>query len=141
MALEVVCTGIVVAEFTGIATDASGSFTVTVTSQPDGVYNWRVKGPQYLANSGSLVLAGGQTTATEMGTMRTGDANDDNVVSISDFNIMRGSFGKTLGDPGYDPRADFNNDNVITAQDVNLHKLNQGASSAPRSGRNAKSRS
>src|SRR5438874_7789406 len=33
-------------------TDASGYFTVPVSGLPEGTYNWRVRDPQYLANSG-----------------------------------------------------------------------------------------
>src|SRR5205823_9322567 len=39
-------------------TDSSGFFTVTA-DLPDGVYNWRVKDPKYLANSGSLTFVRG----------------------------------------------------------------------------------
>src|SRR5205823_14931924 len=66
-------------------TDASGFFTVSVNSLLPGQYQWRVKDPKYLANSGSTVITTG-TTRQEMGLMRAGDANNDNLVNISDFN-------------------------------------------------------
>src|SRR3954468_17786552 len=50
-------------------TDASGFFTQVVTL-PNGSYNWRVKGPLYLANSGNVTLSGAPTTNVEMGLMR-----------------------------------------------------------------------
>jgi hypothetical protein len=58
--------------------------------------------------------------------MRAGDANNDNVISIQDQNILRLTFGKALGDPGYDARADFNFDNVISIADQNLLRSNFG---------------
>ena len=58
-------------------------------------------------------------------------ANDDNVVNVIDFNILRNTFGKAIGDPNYDDRADFNGDNRITVVDVNLHKVNMGTSGGP----------
>src|SRR5207237_3870203 len=66
-------------------TDASGFFTEDVSSLAAGTYTWRAKGPAFLANSGSLALGGGPTTNLEMGLMRAGDANNDNVVGTVDF--------------------------------------------------------
>ena len=37
-------------EYTGLTTDASGFFTVDVSSLVAGAYDWRVKDPKYLAN-------------------------------------------------------------------------------------------
>ena len=38
----------------------------------------------------------------------TGDLNDDQIVDIFDLVIVGSSFGKSPGEPGYDPRADAN---------------------------------
>jgi hypothetical protein len=114
-------------------TDASGYFTQVVTL-PNGSYDWRVKGPKYLANGGNISLAGAAQTNVEMGMMRAGDCNNDNVISVLDFNILKGTFGKASGDPGYDGRADFNGDNAVSVQDFNLLKANFGqGGSAPSS--------
>ncbi len=116
-------------------TDANGSFTVTVSNLAAGVYNWQVKGPRYLSNSGTISLTGADITHVEMGLMRVGDANNDNLVGIADFVILRSTYSKTEGDPGYDARADFNNDRVIAVSDFNLIKNNfglEGASPANR---------
>src|SRR5205085_8465918 len=110
-------------------TDANGNFTVT-TGLPNGSYSYRVKDPKYLANSGSLTLASG-TNNQEMGLMRAGDCNDDNVITVSDFNILKNTFGKQNGDPGYDDRADFTGDQVVSVLDFNLMRLNFGTSGAP----------
>src|SRR5439155_9828316 len=111
-------------------TDARGQFTVSVAGLPNGTYNWRAKGPQFLANVGTFTLAGAPSTFVEMGLMRTGDANGDNVVTVSDFNIMRGTFGRTCGDVGYDSRADFTGDCVVNIADFNLLRRNFGTSGA-----------
>jgi hypothetical protein len=37
-------------------TDATGHFTVPVSSLASGTYNWRVKGPKHLANSGTAII-------------------------------------------------------------------------------------
>src|SRR5205814_755996 len=88
-------------------TDQNGLFAVNVTGLPDGTWDWRVKGTLSLATCGTLTLPPSGTV--EMGTQLGGDANNDNVVNIQDFSVLKASFGKSVGDPGYDPRADFNN--------------------------------
>src|SRR5205085_9570606 len=69
-------------DYPSVNTDAYGNFTVSAANLPNGTYNWRVKGPKYLANAGNITLSGSPTTNAEMGFMRVGDANDDNVVNV-----------------------------------------------------------
>ncbi len=59
--------------------------------------------------------------------MRAGDANNDNIVSVLDFNILKPTFGRGIGDPSYDARADFTNDQIVNINDFNLLKGNFGA--------------
>lgn len=112
-------------------TDASGIFTVSAAGVPAGTYNWRTKGPQFLANSGTITLTGDPVTLLEVGLMRTGDVNDDNVVNINDFNLLRGSFAYSCGQANYDDRADLTGDCVVNVQDFNLLKRNFALSGAP----------
>jgi hypothetical protein len=122
-------------------TDSSGYFTINPGNLPIGTYSWRVKGPHgtpdtnttpgFLANSGTLVLTGTSGSTIEMGLMRAGDANNDNVVDVLDFNLLKNSFGLPQGAPGYEPRADFNGDAVIDILDFNLIKGNFGQPGAP----------
>ena len=103
---------------------------MNVDSLVPGAYDWRVKDPKYLANAGSVTLAGSGTTNAEMGVMRAGDCNNDNAVSVLDFNILKNTFGKAVGDPGYDSRADFNRDDSVSVTDFNSQKGNFGQSGA-----------
>jgi Dockerin type I domain/Proprotein convertase P-domain len=123
-------------------TDASGFFTVNVSSLLPGTYSWRVKSaqigatppqqnPGWLATSGSVVLTGAAVTQQEMGLQRAGDCNNDNVVNATDFVILKNSFGQTVGEPNYDNRADFNGNSVVNAVDYSLLKGNFGMSGAP----------
>jgi hypothetical protein len=113
-------------------TDSSGFFTVSLGTNPGGTYNWRAKGPQYMANSGSFSFSSGASDVqVEMGLMKAGDLNNDNVINIQDVSIMRNSFQKQQGDPGYDPRADLTGDNNVNIQDYNLLRGNFGQSGAP----------
>jgi heme/copper-type cytochrome/quinol oxidase subunit 2 len=119
------------ADYPVMTTDASGFFTVSVSGLLNGLYDWRVKGARHLATSGTVELTGAAQTHAEMGIQQVGDANGDNVVSTLDFNILRLTFGKAEGDPGYDPSADFNNDSVSNIADFNLLRMNFGLGGAP----------
>jgi hypothetical protein len=112
-------------------TDASGYFTVPVGSLASGQYNWRAKGPRYLANSGQVTIPGGAVVNLEAGLMRAGDCTDDNIVSAPDFVVLKTSFGLSSGNPNYDGRADFDNDNLISVVDFSLLKGNFGQGGAP----------
>ncbi len=124
--------------YAGVNTDANGFFTVTVGSLPSGNYTWRVKGydpqwggPAFLANAGTIALAGAPFTLVEMNLMRAGDANNDNLVTVQDFNIQKSMFGRSCNPSCPDPRADFNSDSLINILDFNLLKPNFGTSGAP----------
>jgi hypothetical protein len=126
--------------YPAVATSAGGWFTVTVGGLAPGTYTWRVKGPGgapytnsspgFLANSGTVAVTGASYTQVEMGTMLAGDANNDNLVDIIDFNILKGTFGLPAGQPDYDTTADFNGDNIVDVLDFNLLKGNFGHSGA-----------
>jgi len=111
-------------------TDGSGFFVVAVGGLPNGTYGWRVKGPAYLANAGTVPLTGAPTTSAEMGLLRSGDCNNDNLVSAPDFIILKNTFGKGTGDPGYDDRADFTGDARVNASDFTLLKASFGSGGA-----------
>ena len=59
-----------------------------MTNLPDGLYSWWVRDPRTLADAVALTMAGGVSTV-DMGRLLTGDANDDNLVSVTDFAILR----------------------------------------------------
>jgi hypothetical protein len=67
----------------------------------------------------------------EMGLMRAGDCNNDNVVLVLDFNILKPTFGRSVGDPSYDDRADFTGDQIVNVLDFTLLKGNFGSGGAP----------
>ena len=126
--------------FPAQVTDASGYFRIEGGDLPSGTYNWRVKGPHgtpntnttpgFLANSGTLTW-GGSATVVEMGLMRAGDADNDNIVEIADFNILKATFGRSAGDPSYDGRADFDGSQTVDIADFSLLKANFGQVGAP----------
>ena len=117
-------------EYMGFTTDASGYFTVPVGTLPGGLYSWAAKDPIYLANGGVFTLTGGINNI-EMGLMRTGDCDDNNVDNSVDFSILRSTFGLSIGQTGYDERADFDGNQVIGATDFGLLKSNFGTGGVP----------
>ena len=52
-------------------------------------------------------------------------------MSAADFVLLKNSFGKAVGDPGYDDRADLTGDRLITIQDFSLVKSNFGLGGDP----------
>jgi dienelactone hydrolase len=97
-------------------TDASGSFTLEGLTP--GTYDIRLKNLHTLANRRSLTLSPGANVVS-FGTLKEGDANDDNCVTFTDFEILAGAFW-----PGYDPRADFNQDGVVNILDFSMLREN-----------------
>ena len=51
--------------------------------------------------------------------------------SAQDFVVVKLAFGKSVGQPGYDGRADFTGDSTVSAQDFNLLSGNFGQGGAP----------
>jgi Dockerin type I domain len=47
-----------------------------------------------------------------------GDVNGDGVVNCADLDIVKASFGKKIGQLGFDPRADVNGDGVVNVLDL-----------------------
>jgi len=47
-----------------------------------------------------------------------GDLNEDGKVDCADIAIVKASFGKKPGKPGFDPRADVNGDGVVDIRDL-----------------------
>jgi hypothetical protein len=116
--------------FPNLITDASGFFTVPVTTLPNGVYSWWAKGPRWLATGGQVTLSGAPTTAVELGQQRAGDVDNNNLVDITDFSLLRATFGKACGDAAYDGRADSTGDCLVDITDFTLQRGNFGQSGA-----------
>lgn len=119
-------------------TDQYGYFTVALGGLPNGSYTWRADDaaseqhpPNYLANSGVVNIGRAMISSVEMGVMKVGDADDNNRVNVSDFNLLKVSFGAGCGNPAYDNRTDFSGDCLINISDFNPLKRNFGQSGAP----------
>src|SRR5207237_1326790 len=96
-----------------------------------GTYDIEVKQAQALSRKASNVtLAAGSNPVLNFGTLLTGDVNNSNAVSLSDYAILRLGFGKCTGEDGFDGRADLNGSGGVTVPqarrlgvDSSLHPL------------------
>jgi hypothetical protein len=104
-------------------TDENGTFSVAGIIP--GTYELRVKKSSTLQNKQTITLVGGSNDV-DCGTLREGDANNNNVINILDFSILAGTFGKCEGDNGYDERADEGGDGCVNILDFSLLASNFG---------------
>lgn len=104
-------------------TDEYGTFTIT-NEIAAGSYEVRVKHAHTLQVMQVESFPANDTI--NFGTLPEGDANQDNFVTILDFSLLAGSFGKCDGTAGFDGRADFNEDGCVTILDFSLFANNFG---------------
>jgi hypothetical protein len=104
----------------------STDYNVTVTNGAfslagvaTGSATIRVKHAQSLAVVQAATLNAGANSVA-FGTLRAGDVNNDNVVTLSDFSLLAASFNRTVGQSGYDARADLNDDSAVALTDFSL---------------------
>jgi hypothetical protein len=103
--------------------DASGVFTATGIAA--GTYDIAVKNAHSLSNrKANVTVPSGSQIA--FGTLLEGDASDNDRIAGEDFSILATAYGTSLGQPGWDARADFNGDNTITGADFSLLATNYG---------------
>ena len=48
------------------------------------------------------------------------DLNNDGIVDCADMSILRGAFGKRVGEQGYIANADLNGDNIVNLRDLSM---------------------
>jgi PASTA domain-containing protein/dockerin type I repeat protein len=99
------------------AITAAGLTLGTVTSQSSGsVATGVVISESPLA--GTSVAAGSPVNLIVSSGPLRGDLNGDGVVNCADLAIIKSSFGKKVGQAGFDPRADVNGDGVVNIIDL-----------------------
>jgi hypothetical protein len=74
--------------------------------------------------------AGANPINVEMGTQWAGDATNDNVVDITDFDMLKMAFGRPPSDPAYNARPDFDGNTIVDTADFNLLLGNFGRAGA-----------
>jgi hypothetical protein len=108
-----------------VTTTADGTYNLE--GIPQGTYDLTAQGTRWLRmkQNNVVVTAGSIATADFLG-LKGGDANNSNSVNVLDLNILKGSYGKLKGQPGYDARADFNKTDSVNVLDLNILKTNYG---------------
>jgi hypothetical protein len=101
-----------------VTTDSYGRFTVCKVMT--GTYDIIAKGFNTLATRVEDKVLPSSGLSVTLGSLLSGDANNDNKVTIADFTILRAAYRTVKGDAAYDIRADFNNDGKVNIQDFSL---------------------
>ncbi len=103
----------------------------THANTPTGTYYIKVKTEKYLRkivpglNAILVAITAGQTTTTNKAFMVVGDANNDNILDLLDYNILSSCFEKGDGSTpsscgNKKDYADFNDDGKVNGEDYNL---------------------
>jgi hypothetical protein len=82
--------------------------------------------PKALLNVRAAWVPSAGSVSADFGTLRPGDANEDNRIDILDFSALARAFGRTSGQEGFDTQADFNNDDKISILDFTILAVSYG---------------
>lgn len=93
----------------------SGYFSCRFTQR--GTYDVCIKGSTWLRKKVGTVTLNDTWGTYVSGVLKNGDCNGDNVVNTDDYTIISGSYDKSSGDSGFDPRADLNQDGIVGTDD------------------------
>jgi hypothetical protein len=100
----------------------SGSYTYTCTTANAGTYDIKFKVSHWLKKklAGVVLVAGSNSLATP--SLLNGDINGDNLVGLTDLNLLKANYGKA----GVGLAGDLNKDNLVGLTDLNILKGNYG---------------
>jgi hypothetical protein len=105
-----------------VTTDQSGN--LALSGLTPGTYDISVKNGHTLSNRRRNHTLVSGVNPINMGELKEGDANNDDTVNSSDFLLLRGSYFKSSGQPGFVDGADFNEDDVVNSSDFLLLRSN-----------------
>jgi hypothetical protein len=111
-----------IASFSATSSSA-GAFSLALTGVSTGAARIIVK-PQYALGVARDVTLTAGAMSLDFGTAASGDLNNDNAVSLTDFAMLASSFNSTPGQPRFDVRADLNADSVVSLPDFSLLSSN-----------------
>jgi hypothetical protein len=90
----------------------------TVTGIAPGIYDITIVSEHTLTNVKKNVVISAPYTPVNMGTLLEGDANSSGKVDILDVSTLIPAYGKSSGDPGYNPLTDFDRSGKVDILDV-----------------------
>lgn len=109
------------------STDIHGHFALG--ELPEGTYDLGLKNLHTLRNRLTNVSLVSQTIhVLDFGTLKEGDANDNNEVELYDFSILATAYNTSPPDPAFDARADFNENDSVELFDFSLLATNYNLS-------------
>lgn len=104
---------------------AGNTFTLS-SNLAAGTYKLRIRGVnRFLAKSQTVTISSSGATGLAY-SLLNGDANPDNVVGTTDFNIIRAAWGALPTDANWNEAADLNGDGVVGTADFNILRSNWG---------------
>ncbi len=109
---------------TAVRVGSTSTVSAQATGITPGTYDLTVFSPHTLINVKRSVPITGSPTAVDMSMLKEGNADDNNIIDISDFGILALSFSKTTGQTGYDARADFDYNGIVDISDFGMLALN-----------------
>ncbi len=98
------------------ATDSAGNFSFT--NLVDGTFTLTVGSDSVSAGCVSGTVSTGGTVDLGSINLFVGDINLSGAVDIGDFALMASSYGLSVGDGGFDSRADINGDGQVNVFDL-----------------------
>jgi len=102
-----------------VTTNSSGYFTITGINP--GTYNVSIKNWTCLSEVVTgVTLTAGNTTVVDFGTIREGDANNNDYVVMADLSLLLQAWNTHAGAPAYSVHYDFNRDGYVTMADLSL---------------------
>ena len=104
-------------------TDDWGRFTIVDSIAP-GTYDLQVKNSHTLSNRRENVTLVSGLNLVNMCTLLEGDADDNDLVDVSDFSMLAACFFKPLDSQPFCPNTDFNEDGVVDVGDFSLLNSN-----------------
>ena len=112
-----------------VSVNANGVFALS--GVPKNRYQARVKGARTLAVTLPAMVTSDLSGLSAF--LRVGDANGDNKVDVSDFEVLVNAYGSDTSANylDYDIRADFNGDGLVDTTDFGLLVGNYGSVGAP----------
>jgi len=104
-------------------TDGSGNFTIGGITP--GTWDVAVKGETSVSKLvANVTLTAGNTTVVDFGTMREGDANNNDYIDASDYAALSFAWLSYPGLLNWNPAADYSRDNYVDASDYALLSFN-----------------
>ncbi|MBI1299304.1 hypothetical protein GC175_30605 [bacterium] len=99
-------------------TNAAGQFIISAL--PPGLYHIAVKHSHSLQSVIESVALVNGSNNKDLGTLRAGDADNDNFVGLLDFSTLVNTYLLCATDQGFDARADFSEDDCVDFVDFSL---------------------